>query len=327
MSSIHPGTMRMRRSLMSDRPDPASGEADILDEVLRAVSFRARLTYYGQVCDAWSIDSSGTGDVSFHLIGRGSCWLHTPALREPIRLDGGDVVLFPRDAAHVLAPDAQAAPEYGVRRRPRELRIGTSADAVALICGFVEVDAGARQLLLAALPEYLVVREGNGHTPPPVRALLELMLAEAAGSAAGQRAIMERLADALFFYALREGLRQGRHGPGLLAGLADPALRPALVAICRDPSRELGLDELSSACAMSRSAFAERFHSIVGIPPAEFVTRWRMQLAHSWLQDERISVLEAAERCGYASEAAFAKAFKRVIGVGPGAVRRAIRAT
>jgi AraC family transcriptional regulator, activator of mtrCDE len=308
---------------MSDRPTTSFTPADVLDELLRAVSFRAQLAYHGQVCDAWSLDTSGTGNVSFHLIGHGSCWLHLPSVPAPVRLHGGDVVMFPRDAQHVLAPEPQAEPSYGVRVRPREAPIDRSSPGVALICGFVEVDPGARQLLLTALPDYLIVRSATDSANRPLRTLLELMVSEASGDNPGTRAILERLADALFFYVLRESTRQSGHGPGFLAALADPLLRPSVTAMCRDPARDLGLDQLAALCAMSRSAFAERFHTVAGTPPGEFLTRWRMQLARRWLRDERVSVPEAAERCGYISEAAFAKAFKRVIGVGPGAVRRA----
>jgi AraC-like DNA-binding protein len=73
---------------------------------------------------------------------------------------------------------------------------------------------------------------------------------------------------------------------------------------------------------MSRSAFAARFTELAGEPVMRYVTRWRMHVARDWLQHEGLTVTELAGRLGYESEAAFGRAFKRVIGVSPGAIRR-----
>ena len=73
---------------------------------------------------------------------------------------------------------------------------------------------------------------------------------------------------------------------------------------------------------MSRSALAARFTELVGEPVMQYVTHWRMHLALSALREEGVTVAELASRLGYRSEAAFSRAFKRVVGVPPGAVRR-----
>ena len=84
---------------------------------------------------------------------------------------------------------------------------------------------------------------------------------------------------------------------------------------------KLTLDKLASAAAMSRSAYASLFKQMVGLSPADYILQWRMAQAHRWLADDGISTLDAALRCGYESEASFSKAFKRVLGVGPGVAR------
>lgn len=73
---------------------------------------------------------------------------------------------------------------------------------------------------------------------------------------------------------------------------------------------------------MSRSSFADKFKQMVGMAPLEYVTGWRMQHAHDVLMSDNKSVMQIAEDCGYQSEAAFRKAFKKQFGFGPGAVRR-----
>ena len=92
--------------------------------------------------------------------------------------------------------------------------------------------------------------------------------------------------------------------------------------IHRDPARDWSVAMLATEVAMSRSAFAARFNALVGEPPMQYVTRWRMQLAQTWLQEDDASVGELAQRLGYASEAAFSRAFKRATGASPGAARR-----
>ena len=73
---------------------------------------------------------------------------------------------------------------------------------------------------------------------------------------------------------------------------------------------------------MPRSAFAARFTELVGEPVMQYVTRWRMQVALDWLQHDDVPVTELAARLGYESEAAFSRAFKRTVGISPGAARR-----
>ena len=73
---------------------------------------------------------------------------------------------------------------------------------------------------------------------------------------------------------------------------------------------------------MSRSGFSERFTDLVGEPVMRYVTRWRMNVAADILRTERATVGQVAHRLGYGSEAAFSRAFKRVAGTSPGAVRR-----
>ncbi|HEX6569629.1 MAG TPA: helix-turn-helix transcriptional regulator, partial [Acidimicrobiales bacterium] len=105
--------------------------------------------------------------------------------------------------------------------------------------------------------------------------------------------------------------------------LQDPRIGLALSLIHRDPALPWSVASLARETAMSRSAFAARFTELVGEPVMKYVTRWRMQVALDWLQHEDLAVVELASRLGYDSEAAFSRAFKRTVGISPGAARRA----
>jgi AraC-like DNA-binding protein len=108
---------------------------------------------------------------------------------------------------------------------------------------------------------------------------------------------------------------------GWLGALQDPRIGRAIALIHRDPSRPWTVASLAAEAAMSRSAFAGRFTDLVGEPVMHYATRWRMQTASRWLKEEDVTIAEAASRLGYESEAAFSRAFKRFVGVSPGAAR------
>jgi AraC-like DNA-binding protein len=81
-------------------------------------------------------------------------------------------------------------------------------------------------------------------------------------------------------------------------------------------------EELAAEALLSRSAFAERFTALVGVPPMSYLAAWRMHVAAQALRESRRSIAQIAAVVGYESEAAFARAFKREMGASPGAYRR-----
>ena len=152
---------------------------------------------------------------------------------------------------------------------------------------------------------------------------MRLIDAEAAEPKPGGEAVITRLSDILVIQAIRHWLE---HDPGAkrgwLGAIQDPQIGTALTLIHRDPGRDWTLDSLAREVAMSRSAFAERFSRLVGEGAGQYLTHWRMHLATEALQRDGTTAAELAERYGYRSEAAFSRAFKRVVGKPPGAVRR-----
>lgn len=312
---------------MSDRPDLnfAPGAREVFERYLRMISFRSEVYYRGQICDDWYLDTSGTGNVNVHVVCHGDCWFRLPGLREPMRLAAGDVVVLPHDAAHLLASAPDLPAQYGKISKPHEGPHDGAAPGTALFCGYLTVDKNAYRNVFAMLPSYIVIRGREDVGAVSLRALIDLLFAETQADRLGASAILDRLADALMFYVIRHAVMQRAPAIGLVAALADKQISPALVAMCDTPERAWTVDLLAEQVFMSRSSFAERFSALVGKAPMEFLADWRMQSACNWLAQERLSVAEVAARCGYASEAAFSKAFKRVTGLGPGEFRRARR--
>jgi AraC-like DNA-binding protein len=117
-----------------------------------------------------------------------------------------------------------------------------------------------------------------------------------------------------------ETLPSGRGG--WLGGLRDPHVGRALAALHARPGHPWTVDALGREAGLSRSALAERFGALVGEPPMLYLARWRMQVAAGLLTSTHDGVAGIGARVGYASEAAFNRAFKKLVGVPPAAWRR-----
>jgi AraC-like DNA-binding protein len=292
---------------------------DVLSDVLRLLRLRASVFFHASFCGAWSVDASGSDKATFHLLARGSAWLHMPALEQPLPLRGGDLLVFPRDAEHVISasPEPPALPSHsGVITGT-----GTGHDA-SLVCGYFEFDSPQANPLLAALPELLHIRGEEAARAGWLDLLMRLIAAETENDQPGGDVIVDRLSDVLFIQIIRTHIREQGTEHGLLAALADARIAHALQALHEAPEAIWTVEGLARRAGMSRAAFAQRFQALMAMPPMAYVTQWRMQRAYEWLRAGELSVAEIAERSGYQSEPAFRKAFRQHMGVGPGAVRR-----
>ena len=137
--------------------------------------------------------------------------------------------------------------------------------------------------------------------------------------------VIDRLSDVLFLFILRALINRQDQSADFLRAFADPAIARALGAIHERPGDPWSLEQLAEVAALSRTAFVNRFRELVGITPAAYLAQYRMDQASSWLRQSTMTMDEIAERCGYGSTAAFAKAYKKVTGVAPGAVRQGNR--
>lgn len=297
---------------MSDSP-----EDDLLSSVLNAYQLRAGVYGHPQFCGNWQFGTSGHKRAAFHFVGSGSCWLHTRAGSAPEPLQGGDLVVFPHDAWHLMAGTPTLQGEEN-----RMVMEGEGA-FTTLVCGYFEFLAGDKNPILDALPEVIVVRRDIAGRH--LELIGQMLIDEAAGDSIGTRTVLDKLADTLFVMVVRHHVNHLSDQRGLLATLADPRLRKALAVMHRESSTAWTLESLAQVAGMSRASFTQRFSELVGTTPIEYLTKWRMTQAELMLRDPRVSVASAAERVGYEGEASFRKAFKRVHGVGPGSIRRWFR--
>jgi AraC family transcriptional regulator, activator of mtrCDE len=284
---------------------------EVLAAVLGAHSLRVSIVAAPEYCGTWFEDEPPSATHgSFHLIDTGSCWARSPVLAEPVQLHQGDLILLPRGSPHTLSsePAAVAAPASAFS---------------TLICGQFEYAGRGRDRVLAALPDALVVRAGQGGEP--FRDLGRALSYIARHGTPGQRVMLDKLAESLFVMAFCAHAASTHEPRGLLAALAHPRLARALAAMHAEPGRAWRVDQLAGIAAMSRTAFAQEFSARLGTSPIQYLTDWRIAQAQRLLHDPQQSVAAIAERLGYQSEAAFRRTFKRVTGVGPGQLRRAAR--
>ncbi len=177
---------------------------------------------------------------------------------------------------------------------------------------------GGANPLMAALPAVVSLPVHNAET----RALLDVFLVEAEARRCGSDKVLERLAEILVIRLMRQQIEIGAAEPGVLAGLADPRLSRAVVAIHEDPGRNWSNADLAIAAGMSLSRFADAFRAVLGETPQGYLRRWRMTLARQDM-DRGARVQTVARRYGYASSEALARAFHRQFGVNPTDMRRA----
>jgi AraC-like DNA-binding protein len=269
------------------------------------------------------------GCLSFHVVTSGRCWLEVEGAEHRL-LQPGDLALVPHGEGHRLASEpGLPAPRIDELRHERVsdryaiLRHGGGGAATSLVCGAVRFDHPAANHLVKLLPKMIHVESSLSPQMEWIQSTLRFMAAEAKELRPGGETVITRLADILVIQAIRSWIGQDPAAQtGWLGALQDKQIGHVISLIHRDPAREWTVASLASEVAMSRSAFAARFTELVGEPAMQYVTRWRMHVALTWLKDDDAGLADLAKRLGYQSEAAFSRAFKRYMGASPGRVRR-----
>jgi AraC-like DNA-binding protein len=315
---------------------------DVLSDVLRAVRLTGVVYFDFDLAPPWVAEAPASREIAatvlpgaervfeYHLLVRGSAWGHIVG-GDPIRLEAGDFLVFPQGDPHVLssAPGMRSAPDLSMYARSStplplvyELGAGGGSGSTRLICGFFGCDERPYNPLLAALPPVIHIAADGDAATRPLAAMLDLAIREERRGQPGTGNVLSRVSELMFVEALRRYLitLPGSHR-GWLAGLRDPVVGRALQAMHDAPHDAWTIERLGRTVGVSRSVLAARFAEMVGHPPMQYLALWRMQLASAMLRDGR-EVVEVAEAVGYESEAAFSRAFKKLMGTPPVLWRR-----
>lgn len=303
--------------------------SDPLGEALHTLRMSGTFYCRSELVAPWGMTLPPTpGCLWFHIATSGSYRLEVEGLDEPLTLRPGDLVLVPRGEGQVMrsapgvpAPDIRDVGHPMIDDRYGLLRLGDGPGEVTrMVCGAVRFEHPAAGALIDLLPP--VISIGPSALSGRLQDTLRLIAAEIEDHRPGGEAVITRLSDVLVLQVIRTWLtRDAGARAGWLGALSDRQIGHVLACIHRDPSRDWTLASLAATASMSRSAFAARFTDLVGEPAMSYVTRWRMQVALDELAGSDATVASLAGRLGYRSEAAFSRAFTRVIGASPSAAR------
>ena len=306
---------------------------DLLSDILTKLSLKGTLYFRTSFTEPWGIRVPTYENCArFHYVHRGECVVRVEGDDKILRLAKGDLVLIPHGSAHILncrhsgpedaLPLEDVLEQSGYDGKGLLVYGGNDPDMeTQLICGHFCLAKGSRHVLFERLPASIVISDYGTEAGGWLEATLRVIGAEAGGTKLGADLIALKMSEAIFAQAVRRYIEAEADENGALSGFADAHLARALTAFHQNPVMHWTVESLSKEAALSRTNFATRFSEKLGITPMQYVTSWRMQIARSALIERNVSVAEAADLCGYASEAAFSRAFKKEIGNSPAEYR------
>ncbi|SDZ58303.1 transcriptional regulator, AraC family [Jannaschia faecimaris] len=316
-------------------------EQDFLSEMLRSVRLSGALFFEVDAAAPWvaaappkeriapTVVSDARHVIEYHVIVEGTCWTRlTNPNGPPIALGPGSVVVFPHGDTHVLASDpgldaepSLAAFDEVARGRSLPFHIdhrGGRTGTTRLLCGFLGCDVAPFNPLISALPRVIHVPDGYESGDGFLGSLIAAAARETDATGAGSDGVLVKLSELIFIEVIRRHAASIPDGAdGWLAGLRDPAVGRALRLLHGDPARSWTVGALAREAGVSRSVLAERFTTMLGMPPMTYLSNWRMQRAASLIKGGAVTIAQIAEQVGYESEASFSRAFKRATGLSP----------
>jgi AraC-like DNA-binding protein len=318
--------------------------SDALSDVLRTVRLTGATFFDVVARDPWCAEQptremvlpkvlpGAEHLISYHLVTEGRCFAGIVD-QEQFAVEAGEVIVFTRGDPHVVSshPGMRAQPVT-----PEEVAFATAGPlpffrsigeqgpvSVKLTCGFLACDAAPFNPLLEHLPPVIKSGTAEGDDAPWLGQFIQLATMESKNKRAGGEGVLAKLSELMFIEVVRRYIHNlPAEQAGWLAGLRDPFVGKALSALHAAPARPWTIEELARDVGLSRSVLAERFADLVGMPPMHYLAKWRMQIAAGLLSGGGVNIATIANETGYGSEAAFSRAFKKMVGVPPSAWRR-----
>jgi AraC-like DNA-binding protein len=318
--------------------------ADALSDVLNTVRLTGA-TFFNCACRAPWVAESPPSEmilpmilpdaghlIAYHVVTEGNCFTNIIG-EEPIAIGAGEVVVYTKGDAHVLSssPGMRAGPlppgaldGLNGSQLPFSLNYGGDGPASArFVCGYLACDAQPFNPLLDNLPPIIKAGDTQGSDAGWLGQFIRLATMESADKRAGGESVLAKLSELMFIEVIRRHLETlPPEQAGWLAGLRDPFVGKALSQMHARPEHNWTIEDLAKEVGLSRSVLAERFGDLVGLPPMQYLAKWRMQIAAELLRGGGANIATIAAETGYGSEAAFSRAFKKVVGVPPSEWRR-----
>lgn len=305
---------------------------DLFSEILQVVQLRGTVYFHARFQPPWGMAIPAGRYANYHLVTDGECWLLTKDNQQVIKLQKGDMVLFPKGDSHSLSDSAHSdiisADEFLTTPRTNSdnevIFGGEGVKITNMICGHFEYQSDLSHPLFDTLPSLIHISANDTREANWFSTASELAVQiSSSQNSAGKEAIINKLAESLFIQALVAHLETLDDASSFMAAMQDSKISLALNAMHRNITHNWNLAELATIATMSKSVFSEKFQKLVGEPPIVYLARWRMLKAHELLLDTALSISQIADKVGYQSEFSFSKAFKKLTGVSPGESRKA----
>lgn len=302
---------------------------DVLADVLTVLNVQAVLYYRATFSVPFSIAiPAESRHIRFHLGCRGKPWIGLLGGASAV-LGPGDLILIPHGSAHILAdgPKTPAVPLDDMLKQARSERLGCiayggSGRSVELVCGHFGFNEEIVHPLIESLPPLIHIKARARQDYAWLDVVFQQMDKESREGLPGHQEVLRRLSEIVFIQILRAFAQEGPESARFLTALVDPQLRRVLAAVHADPSSDWTIERLAGIAGLSRTLFAERFRTKLGVTPMRYVADWRLQKARALLAEPSLTVGEIARAVGYDSESSFNRAFSQHFGKTPGTDRK-----
>jgi len=315
---------------------------DALSDVLRITRLKGGVFLHAEFSDPWCLGvkvmpescapflGEAADVIPYHYVIEGK--LNVRVSDQPTQeLGPGELALFPRNDFHLLGGDVRLPPipSTQVVKRPSDgglstIRLGDGrGEPTRIVCGFLAGEKLQTNPVVRTLPAVLCLDYTLGPSAAWIRSTFSYAADEIAAGRMGSETVFAKLSELLFVEAVRRYIEKLPNGQtGWLAGLKDLYVSRALALLHARVRHPWTVDELGREIGLSRSALADRFIQVIGVPPMQYLTNWRMQVAAQELINSGKSIPQIADEVGYESEASLTRAFKRAMGVPPATWRR-----
>jgi AraC family transcriptional regulator, alkane utilization regulator len=306
-------------------------EFDLITDVMEQVRLEGMVYFRAALCAPFGISIARPGRTPFYAVTAGRCYLQLSPRGAAQVVQAGDLVVLPNAAPHVVrsGKDALVVPlEDWLASHPMApdgAVVQAGAGPVTRVTGgFFSADVLRMNPLFDALPPVIHLRGSDPQVRRWLTPTLEFIHAEIEQRMQGGQTVLRRLADVLFIQAVRAYAQQDDATASWLRGMRDRRVGRALMLLHARFAQPWTLENLARAVGTSRTHLAVQFKALVGESPMNYLTRWRITRAANQLRGEHVSVSRAAEAVGYASDAVFSRAFRRVVGQSPAQWRKAV---
>ena len=303
---------------------------DPLSDVFSLLKVKSVLSARLESEGPWALRFPAYRHVKFGGVIQGARWVWIEGVTEPVKMEEGDFCLLTDGLPYCFASDPGVTLQDGDEVFASHLdadgivRYGKGDPRTVSVGGQFEFDGDMSDMLLNLLPP-LVLVSADSPDARSLSAALELIRAETESLRPGAAAMAGSLANIVLVNILRAHLAANPKSTGWLGALSDPRIGSALRMVHADIAHRWKVDVLASKVGMSRTAFIERFKDLVGLPPLEYLIRWRMTIAREALKTGNDNLASIATAVGYASETTFSSTFKRMFGQSPSRYRAEVR--